>query len=181
MPKLLCLVMEGRWTPPKSFSAAHCSLQTYHDDHGYTACIISLSSKCLCRLDTSMTMSDTNPKLHLHPQQLRHKSAIVLLPTNSEISDERCETSWMSHQAALPYSQVKAIRVCEQLPKERLNLGMDISCLHSAEGAAHGVLTLCPAAFTHPLMTVLWHCCLRAPVVQWLRYNCNVFSNECKI
>lgn len=55
-----------------------------------------VSSHCLpnvSKLDTSMTVSDTNPKLHLHPQQLRHKSAIVLLPTSLEKSDERSETS----------------------------------------------------------------------------------------
>lgn len=35
--------------------------------------------------------------------------------------------------------------ICGGLPEDGLSLGVDISCLHSAEGAARGVPTLCPS------------------------------------
>lgn len=92
----------------------------------------------------------------------RHKSA-VSLPTDLEVMREHwCESSWARQRAALPCSQVRTMRVCGQLPEDRLDLGVDVGCLHGdlhvrfAEGAAQGVSTLCLAASAHPAVIVTW-------------------------
>lgn len=122
--------------------------------------VLSHSSKSLGKVDTSLAMCDANPKLHLHPQQLW--AQICPRPSahqsrNKWWEGHWCENSWVSLQGGLHVPRSHLWGIAWGWAEFRGGHQLFAQCRRSCRWCAH------PVPFTHPVVTVLWHSCLRAP------------------